>query len=415
MTKPALALCAIVAAFTMTSCAFPEPEWKHNSGGQHSRSAISTDMFGINVAFDAPDGKAVQDLGARWARIELIDPTATVDLSPNVLSQVSNRIDDYHKHGIKVLVVLDYQTYAGFNSPGGVTFCPDPSGDFSAFRAGFVQRVTSVANALSNSADAWQIWNEPDHPCTNPDYKPRIPANLFGPFAKAVSQAIHKGSSRPVVVGGLESGDLGYVDTMIAATGGTMSDYANAIAIQIYGVVPNDSWCVPGGPGTNDDNLKCEWGRLDGKVSEYHGKAGLPVWVTEFGFKTTDTVKQAKYLDDAYHALASTGDKLGIAFWFCFSDAMVEPFGLTDKSWSPKPQVYAQYQALAKGAAPPDEPPGGGTGGTGTGTGGASNQSSDLSCGQLGAQNGWSEAYCEWNGNNACKGQGPHTLDCDHC
>lgn len=36
-------------------------------------------------------------------------------------------------------------------------------------------------------------------------------------------------------------------------------------------------------------------------------------------------------------------------------------------------------------------------------------------CGVLASSNGWANPVCEYNGNKACKGQGPETIDCDHC
>jgi hypothetical protein len=40
---------------------------------------------------------------------------------------------------------------------------------------------------------------------------------------------------------------------------------------------------------------------------------------------------------------------------------------------------------------------------------------SDLSCGAYAAANGWAAAKCEWNGNDACGGRGARTTDCNHC
>jgi murein DD-endopeptidase MepM/ murein hydrolase activator NlpD len=59
----------------------------------------------------------------------------------------------------------------------------------------------------------------------------------------------------------------------------------------------------------------------------------------------------------------------------------------------------------------------GGVGGVGgsSGNGGASGAGGGISCGDLAQQNGWAQAACEWNGNNACNGQGTPTYDCDYC
>ena len=371
---------------------------------------ISADIFGINVAWDAPGGAAIAQLGARWARLELRDPTIGPELSAEAQQKLASALADYHAHGIQVLVVLDYMTREGFGG-GGTMFCP-PQGDWYGWRDEFVARAGHAAKVFGDQVDAWQIWNEPDHPCgAAAGYDPYVDPHEFGWLARDAYAAIKASSSSPVVLGGLESGDPGYMDEMLAATGGSLWDYGDGIAIQIYGVVPNDGWCGPGGPAEGEF-LNCDWGRHDGKVYEYHDRSGgLPVWVTEVGFRTDDAFKQANYLEDAYNAFASTGDLLARVFWFGYSDARVPPFGLTDENWQPKPFVYERYQALAGGPLSGDGSDGGESGGDGESGGAEENPS----CGELAAQSGWTDSYCEWNGNGACAGSGTPTWDCDFC
>lgn len=59
--------------------------------------------------------------------------------------------------------------------------------------------------------------------------------------------------------------------------------------------------------------------------------------------------------------------------------------------------------------------PSGGSAGSAAGAGGSAGSSAALTCGELAAQNGWANAACEWNGNDACNGQGVPTDDCDFC
>jgi hypothetical protein len=394
------ALGSVVLGFSALACSAAgsaDPEIERNRSGE---SGISTDLLGINVAADSPGGAAIGALGASWVRIELRDGTVGEQLSQEAIARVSGSLDDYHAHGIKVLLVLDYTTRAGFGG-GGAHFCP-PQGDWQGWRAEFLARAAHAAQTFGDRVDAWQVWNEPDHPCgAAPGYDPYVPPHEFGLLQRDTYAQIRTGSSSPVILGGLESGDASYLDKMRAAAGVSHRDYADGVGIQIYGVVPNDSWCVPGGPAENE-YLNCAWGRHDGKVHEYFERSGgLPVWVTEVGFRTEDTLKQANYLEDAYHAFASTGDRLARVFWFAYSDAMVPPFGLTDTGFAPKSDVYARYQELAGVSGGGTPPPGGGA--------------EPLTCGDLASKNGWADSYCEWNGNGACNGQGPATSDCAHC
>jgi hypothetical protein len=378
---------------------------------------VSAEALGINVATNAPGGGAVKTLGAKWARVELVDSTEGPELSSDAVSRVQSTLADYHASGVKVLLVVDYTSRSGFYG-GGVNFCPAPQGDWTAWKGEFLSRIEHAAKVFGSDVDAWQIWNEPDHPCgAAENYEPGLPGGEFGLLQRDAYARIKPYTSAPVITGGLMSGNSGYIDDMLAATGGGVYDYADGIAIQIYGVVPNDSWCQAGGLAENEGNLNCSWGRLDGKVHEYGDKTGLPVWVTEVGLKTDDTYKQARYLEDAHAAFGSTGSKLERVFWFAYSDAMVAPFGLTDTSWNPKPDVYATYQMIAgvgSGDAGGDPPVDDGSG-TDDGSGSDDGGGESLSCGDVAAKNGWAEAYCEWNGNGACGGSGTATLDCDFC
>jgi hypothetical protein len=410
---PRAALAAVIGVTLALLGCGPEGTPADETGRSRSQ-AIAPDVFGINVAGDAPGGAAVATLGARWARLELRDGTEGPDLSGEAVARIGAQLADYHAHGVSVLLVLDYTTREGFGG-GGVGFCP-PQGDWYGWRDDLVARAGHAAALWGDAVDAWQIWNEPDHPCgAAAGYEPYVDPHELGWLAQDMYAAIRASSSTPVVLAGLESGDPGYMDEMVAATGGWLGDYADGIAIQIYGVVPNDDWCVPGGPAEGEF-LNCAWGRHGGKVHQYYERSGgLPVWVTEVGLRSEDPAKMADYLEDAYVAFASAGDRLERVFWFAYSDAMVPPFGLTDASWQPKHFVYERYQMLAgvSGGGDPGSsggPSGGEPAGPSSGAGGG-----DPSCGDLGAQNGWSEAYCEWNGNGACNGEGPATWDCDHC
>jgi hypothetical protein len=393
-------------------CSAPEPVGRGETSERRG-AGISADIFGINVAADAPGGDAIAALGARWVRLELRDPTSGPELSGEGQQRLASALADYHAHGIQVLVVLDYMTREGFGG-AGTMFCP-PQGDWYGWRDEFVARAGHAAALFGDQVDAWQIWNEPDHPCgAAAGYDPYVDPHEFGWLARDTYAAIKASSSRPVVLGGLESGDPGYMDEMVAATGGSLSDYGDGIAIQIYGVVPNDGWCGPGGPAEGEF-LNCAWGRHDGKVDEYHQRSGgLPVWVTEVGFRTHDNLKMASYLEDAYVAFASTGDRLARVFWFGYSDAMVAPFGLTDENWQPKPHVYERYQQLAGGPLG-GSATSGGDDSTSGGEDATSGGNPDPSCGELAAQIGWPNALCEWNGNEACGGSGTPTWDCDVC
>src|SRR5687767_5306133 len=108
------------------------------------------DGIGINIAADgAPGGAAVQDLGARWARIEIVEGQPT-----------GAAIADLRAHGIRVLAIVNYSTvgnYPGYYECG-------PGAGFDQWRAQWVARVGELAQTFGDSIDAWEVWNEEDHP-----------------------------------------------------------------------------------------------------------------------------------------------------------------------------------------------------------------------------------------------------------
>lgn len=300
-------------------------------------------LYGINVAADgAPGGAAVRDLGATWARIELVDHSTGAALSDEARSRLDGAIADYHAHGIRLLLIVDYSSYGGY--PGfyecGV------GGDWDGWRAGFLARTQWVAQTYGDAIDAWEVWNEEDHPvlpCGGTGYNPGVPASVFGPFLRDTHGAIRTGSKTPIVMGGLDSGQVSYLTEARDAAGGL---WADGVAIHPYGVVPSADWCPD--PG---EDLNCEWGSFASKIDEYYAAAGVPIWLTELGLRSTDTQHQANYVEAAYVALAARADKVATGFYFCYTDAMVPPFGLTYDDGSPKPGAFVRYQQIAGAAA----------------------------------------------------------------
>ena len=62
---------------------------------------------------------------------------------------------------------------------------------------------------------------------------------------------------------------------------------------------------------------------------------------TEIG--TNDMSVQADFPSHAFDALASppAGVVVTVVLWFCWSDAMVSPFGLVDSAAIPKPSYFS--------------------------------------------------------------------------
>jgi hypothetical protein len=310
--------------------------------GTITAAARGPELYGLNVFADGGGSATAEDLGASWVRVELVDGSTGDQLDPAVAARYLATLDDYHARGASVLLLVDYSSLGGNAGWGdGEGAC----GDWAGYRAGWLARLANVARLLGDRVDAWEIWNEPDQPllhCGEGGYNPGIPAAEYGALLRDAYLTLRDaGAAGTIITGGLDSGNVQYIVEGAAAAGGL---WADGVSIHPYGVVPDASWCPD--PG---EDLNCEWGTLGGKVDEYTAWTGLPVWITEWGLKTSDTAHAAHYLADGYAAFASRGALAPHAFWFCESDAMVPPFGLTFADGSPKPDVYATYQALTSG------------------------------------------------------------------
>jgi polysaccharide biosynthesis protein PslG len=324
-------LCALL----LTGCLVGESSQPATLAVGHS------ELFGINAAADGAGADVVADLGASWVRLELVDHSSGIALAPDVAARLDATLADYHGRGIRVLLIGDYATLGG--NPGFGYGAP--CAGWSSWRAAWLARLGYVAQHYGSRVDAWEIWNEPDQPmlgCNSDGYNPGMPGADYGRLLRDAANTLREhGVAAPIVVGGLDSGLVQYVQDAAAAAGGLAAD---AVAIHPYGVVPDASWCPDSG-----EDLNCEWGTLGGKADEYAAASGLPVWVTEFGVKSTDTQHQARYVREAYAAFAAHG--VEHAFVFCESDAMVAPFGMTYADRSPKRDAYETYRSLAHGVS----------------------------------------------------------------
>jgi hypothetical protein len=284
-------------------------------------------LYGMNIDPANPAGNPsavdLQTVGARWVRVEwkvgggygFYDPI----------------ISALRAGGISVLLLVDYAscTAAGPGSGGS-----DPAWD--TYIATFVSEVDAIAAHYGDTVDAWEVWNEPDLLLSGEPYDPGVPAHKYGIMLRDSYNAIRAHSTRPVVVGGLASGNPAYLTQAINAVGGL---FADGVGVHPYGQRAPDDW----------PNNTWGFGNLSTFYNTYL-QFGVPLWVTEIG--TVDTVNQAQYLTNVY---TLTRDfflaDVPVVFWFCWSDGMVSPFGILDGGGNPK-QAYTNYQSMS----PPWDP-----------------------------------------------------------
>ena len=288
-----------------------------------------------NQEHGKPSPKDLQDLGASWVRFVFKVRKG----SPEALKAAFNAYDGYisalKDEGIEILLILNNESVP--NWPVDRPNADDAA--WQAYRPRFAESCEKIARHYQGKVNAYQIWNEPDFHAPRPDYNPTLSPAVFGQMLK-LSHAAIKGVNPEigVVIGGLASGQPHWLDWVKAASDNKL--YADAVGVHPYGRRPTPDWPTPdwGGLGPMKDLLQA-----------YADRARpLPLWISEMG--TEDGHYQGEFPEKAYDALNRTlaGDA-PLAFWFCWSDGMVNGFGLRDKSGKKK-KAYDSYQRFARQA-----------------------------------------------------------------
>lgn len=312
--------------------------------------------------------RAIQALGAetiriniRWADVETAQGSYTWTAYDEILN--AGQLT-----GANILV--NVETTPAWARPGGTdeTHPPTSNATIASF-------CSALATRYKGRIMAYQIWNEPN---VNINWKASGPnAAEFTAMVQACSAAIRTvDTTTKVVPGGIATephlstrarGDL-FVEDMITA--GIVSA-VNAICIHPYalnGTAPGTASGSGGNPAMHDfRSFELFYAVL--KASN----VTLPLWITEFGWTTTSSVRgatneqwitgvsetlQAQYLTEAYE-LASSYAYIEQMLWFSNWDIWTMDtwspdfptwyFGLHKYDFSPKPAARAFTQLPGTG------------------------------------------------------------------
>lgn len=183
----------------------------------------------------------------------------------------------------------------------------------------FLQQYASVVNAI-------EIWNEEDI-CPSEEFCPGVPPKAYAHMLKEAAAKIKSYNANiKVVIGGLNSGNLSYLQTMQQAEPDVLNQ-VDAVGVHPYGTSPA-GWCKDG-KDADCNGIVLPFGDLADKVNMYKDATGKPVWVTEIGFGTEDEVWQAKYLNKSFAVLSS--NNVPVVIWFGWSDRMRG--GIDEPNW----------------------------------------------------------------------------------
>lgn len=271
-------------------------------------------------------------IAADVAENKIPDATQFQFLNPSWIRYVYKNSFPSIPGNINVLLVFTHEFDSG-SAPIG-------SQDVNAWRSYvdniYVPRLSQVVQQNAQIR-AVQIWNEEDI-CPDSSYCPGMPAQAYAYMIKQAASAIKtRNGSIQVVMGGLGSGNPGYINSVRNADP-TALNQVDAIGFHPYGKSPN---------GWSTDRLP--FGDLGQTVDQYRAAASpAPVWVTEIGQGTQDRQWQADYLQRAFTVLIEK--QVPVVIWYGWTDRMLggdgQPtWGLYDSNGTTKPsgQMFATF------------------------------------------------------------------------
>jgi N-acetyl-anhydromuramyl-L-alanine amidase AmpD len=270
-----------------------------------------------------PSPDEVRALGADWVRFTFKDANDT--LQPTAFAVYDSLVQRLRDAGIRILLILSYETYPGKWA------CGTDEARWDAYIDKFAKRCRQVAEHYGDKVQAYEVWNEPDMG-DGTEYAPYVPPRIFGRLLRAASDAVKSVSSAPLVLGGLGAGQPDYLSKVQEGGGGLL--HADAVGVHPYGRRPTDNW----------PNPTWGFGPLVGLLQQYYAAANRPIWVTEMGSK--DPATQGLFPQRTFESIDASLGMVPVVFWFCWSDGMVAPFGLLAKDGAKKP-AYDSFRAFA--------------------------------------------------------------------
>lgn len=196
------------------------------------------------------------------------------------------------EHGVECMAVLDKRAMAG---------------------TGSIERKMRRLLKMLPTLYYWQIGNEPD------GRESSSWGMTKGRFSRYLQTAVKVFNGRYVIAGGLISGDSGWLT-------GVDTHLCDAIAVHPYTQTPDSVITLL-------DNYS-RWSK--------------PICITEFGGQDAlfnNEHERAVYHSEMIQSLSSHA-LVGMASVFCYSDAMVDGFGIVDADGNPKETFAAFHDAI---------------------------------------------------------------------
>lgn len=198
--------------------------------------------------------------------------------------------------------------------------------------------------------DAIQIWSEEDYCHGRTGHC--IHHEAYAYMLKKSAEIIKRYNSNiKVIIGGLASQNLGYIQKM-KETDPKVFDQVDAVGLHSYGLYPDDSsseggWCRCNSLNEDyycTDNIDqitgqemcpniLPYGGMGDVIDKYKQETGLAVWITEVGQTSEEEVWQLKYFDKIFKIFEE--QKVPVVIWYAWSDKILGPLGKegADDKW----------------------------------------------------------------------------------
>jgi len=280
----------------------------------------------------------------RWANVERAGSTEKYVIPPNR----KNEIDSLIASGNKVLLVLAYDNYEVYGELGLPT-------DEKVIQA-YADYCAYVAQYYKGKIDAFEIWNEPDNSgFTNGLEKSGAD---YAKVLKAAYTAIKKVNPEAKVIAGAFC-------SFVNRNAHAREVFEEFIEVSdIVNYMDAFSWHPYDGSGNGTipdeitDNLRevtiLEQFRYAKEKFSQKGKPDMPLWLTEYGFSTTNDGTFYTYDEQAsclIKSLLAVKSEPQVARTFVYNlraipDGAVNErnFGITETDYTPKPAYVALAQ-----------------------------------------------------------------------
>jgi hypothetical protein len=283
--------------------------------GDPDEEAGVLEKLGVNLDFTNLGGASRRGSGRpepadlelfRWARL---------------IARAADGMDAYLQQlraaGIRTLVVLDQDALG-----------TDPN-RWADLAADFAERL---------HPDVWQVGNEPDGGGASSS---QLAAEAYGLLVRRAVPVFKQTQPDAMVISaGLTSGNADW----LLGCGAEALALLDAVAVHLYGQRPTAAWPV---------SEYAPFGVATDLLDRYRSRYGRPLWVSEFG--TNDGRAPDDYVAAMHEALAARPDVVA-DFVFCYSDVMVDGFGLVNGAGQAKPAYARLREALADRPDPiPDD------------------------------------------------------------